>query len=202
VSDGIPIKPSSQRTRTPRKTGSRPGVLRGDSACGRASAPTAYRSRLAEPESAADRLRDAIQAEARLRDILIGADPSISIAGSGVTFEVAAENWLAYIKDDRKRRPSTVSGYRRELDRNLVPEVWCGHPTRSDYDTGHRCLSRAARRRRDAEPSHDQQAARPAACDFQARAADLRSGEESGRRGRAPASPSIWGHHGARRAPG
>jgi integrase len=62
------------------------------------------------------------QAEVRLRDILVGADPSISIAGSGVTFGVAAENWLAYIRDDRKRRPSTVSGYRRELDRNLLPE--------------------------------------------------------------------------------
>ena len=58
----------------------------------------------------------------------MGADPSISIAGSGVTFGVAAESWLAYIKDDRKRRPSTVSGYRRELDRNLLPEFGADTP--------------------------------------------------------------------------
>jgi integrase len=68
------------------------------------------------------------QAEARLRDILVGADPGISIAGSGVTFGVAAESWLAYIRDDRKRRPSTVSGYRRELDRNLLPEFGADTP--------------------------------------------------------------------------
>jgi integrase len=68
------------------------------------------------------------QAEARLRDILIGADPTISIAGSGVTFGVASENWLAYIRDDRKRRPSTVSGYRRELDGNLLPEFGADTP--------------------------------------------------------------------------
>lgn len=68
------------------------------------------------------------QAEARLRDILVGADPNISIAGSGVTFGVAAESWLAYIRDDRKRRPSTVSGYRRELDRNLLPEFGADTP--------------------------------------------------------------------------
>jgi integrase len=68
------------------------------------------------------------QAEARLRDILVGADPGISVAGTGVTFGVAAESWLAYIRDDRKRRPSTVSGYRRELDRNLLPEFGADTP--------------------------------------------------------------------------
>jgi site-specific recombinase XerD len=39
-----------------------------------------------------------------------------------VTFGVAAEHWFAYIRDDRRRRPSTVAGYRSELDRNLLPE--------------------------------------------------------------------------------
>ena len=62
------------------------------------------------------------QAEAKLRDILIGADPSVAISGSGVTFGVAAEHWFAYIRDDRRRRPSTVAGYRSELERNLLPE--------------------------------------------------------------------------------
>ena len=62
------------------------------------------------------------QAEARLNDILINADPSIAVTGGGVTFEQAAENWLAYVRDDRKRRPSTVRAYRRELDNRLYPE--------------------------------------------------------------------------------
>ncbi len=62
------------------------------------------------------------QAEARLNDILIGADPSIAVTGGGVSFETAAENWLAYVRDDRKRRPSTVTAYRRELNNRLYPE--------------------------------------------------------------------------------
>jgi Phage integrase, N-terminal SAM-like domain len=61
------------------------------------------------------------QAEARLEAILSGADTSVPIRGTGVAFGTAAEAWLAYVRDDRKRRPSTVQGYRRELDRNLIP---------------------------------------------------------------------------------
>jgi integrase len=64
------------------------------------------------------------QAEARLGRILTGGDPEISVRGgrsSVVTFGVVAEAWLAYVRDDRKRRPSTVKGYRRELDNNLIP---------------------------------------------------------------------------------
>lgn len=41
---------------------------------------------------------------------------------------MAAESWLAYIRDDRKRRPSTVSGYRRELDCNLLPQFGADTP--------------------------------------------------------------------------
>jgi len=41
---------------------------------------------------------------------------------------VAAESWLAYIRDDRKRRASTVLGYRRELDRNQLPEFGADTP--------------------------------------------------------------------------
>jgi integrase len=63
-----------------------------------------------------------VQAERRLAEILAGADPGIVVRGGGVTFEVAAENWLAYVRDDRKRRPSTVAGYRRELENRLYPE--------------------------------------------------------------------------------
>jgi len=50
------------------------------------------------------------QAEARLEAILSGADENIPVRGTGVTFGVAAETWLAYVRDDRKRRPSTVQG--------------------------------------------------------------------------------------------
>ena len=63
------------------------------------------------------------QAEAKLEAILSGADESVPIRGTGVTFGQIAESWFAYVRDDRKRRPSTVADYRRELDRNLIPAM-------------------------------------------------------------------------------
>jgi integrase len=68
------------------------------------------------------------QAEAKLAAILEGADPTVQIAGPGVTFGIAAEEWLAYVRDDRKRRPSTVAGYRSELDHNLLPAFGADTP--------------------------------------------------------------------------
>jgi integrase len=38
------------------------------------------------------------------------------------TFAEAAEEWYRWIRDDRKRKPSTVRGYRNELDRTLLPK--------------------------------------------------------------------------------
>ena len=69
-----------------------------------------------------------VQAEARLEAILSGADASIPINKTGITFGAAAEAWLAYVRDDRKRRRSTVQGYRRELDRNLIPAFGADTP--------------------------------------------------------------------------
>ncbi len=63
------------------------------------------------------------QAEAKLSAILSGADESVPIRGTGVTFGQIAESWFAYVRDDRKRRPSTVADYRRELDHNLIPAM-------------------------------------------------------------------------------
>ena len=71
------------------------------------------------------------QAEARLESILNGAEASIPIRGTGVTLSAAAENWIAYVRDDRKRRPSTVQGYRRELHTNLLPEFGADTPLES-----------------------------------------------------------------------
>ncbi len=68
------------------------------------------------------------QAEARLRTMLEGGDPTLDVTGPRVTFGTAAEDWIAYIEHDRKRRPSTVRGYRRELDKNLLPEFGADTP--------------------------------------------------------------------------
>jgi excisionase family DNA binding protein len=71
------------------------------------------------------------QAEARLQAILSGQDESVPVApkpGAEVTFGVAAREWLRYVEHDRKRRPSTIQDYRRELERRLISEF--GEETR------------------------------------------------------------------------
>src|SRR4051812_22158449 len=71
------------------------------------------------------------QAEARLQAILSGQDDSVPIkpkAGSEVTFEMAAAEWMRYVEHDRKRRPSTVQDYRRELAQRLIPEFGAETP--------------------------------------------------------------------------
>jgi len=60
------------------------------------------------------------QAEARLAAILAGEDPLVNIAPIGVTFGQAAREWLDYVEHDRKRRPSTVRGYRNIVDGSLL----------------------------------------------------------------------------------
>ena len=72
-----------------------------------------------------DRYLTRAQAEARLQAILSGKDESVQIKpqpGSEVTFGMAAAEWMRYVKHDRKRRPSTVQDYRRELKQRLIPE--------------------------------------------------------------------------------
>lgn len=69
------------------------------------------------------------QAEAELAAILAGEHPRISIEPEpepgerieAVTFAELAEDWFAYVRDDRKLKGSTVKGYRRELNVNLLP---------------------------------------------------------------------------------
>jgi integrase len=71
------------------------------------------------------------QAEARLQGILAGKDENVPIKpkpGSEVTFGVAAAEWMRYVEHDRKRRPSTVQDYRRELAQRLIPEFGAETP--------------------------------------------------------------------------
>src|SRR4051812_1163762 len=63
-------------------------------------------------------------AEEALQAILTDARRG-TLAGmktTGATFADAAAEWLRYVKDDRRRRPSTVRDYRNTVDRRLVPE--------------------------------------------------------------------------------
>ncbi|MGZ8795636.1 MAG: hypothetical protein ACXW0F_13485, partial [Gaiellaceae bacterium] len=64
-------------------------------------------------------------AEAELRRILVDAEQEPeSVVDSGASlplFAVAAERWLRYIEHDRKRKRSTLRGYRQCVDTDLVP---------------------------------------------------------------------------------
>lgn len=67
-------------------------------------------------------------AEAALQALLTDARRghlTPSPARSGATFADVAEDWLRYVEDDRKRRVSTVTDYRRLVDSALLPEF--GH---------------------------------------------------------------------------
>jgi integrase len=71
------------------------------------------------------------QAEGRLQEILAGKDEAIPVepkAGSEATFGMAAAEWMRYVEHDRKRRPSTVQDYRRELEQQLIPEFGADTP--------------------------------------------------------------------------
>lgn len=60
-------------------------------------------------------------AQARLEAILHGDDPLVNLAPIRVTFGRACDEWLAYIEDDRKRRPSTVRDYKSTVKNLLLP---------------------------------------------------------------------------------
>jgi integrase len=65
------------------------------------------------------------EAELRLSEILIGRDANVVVQprpGGDVTFGQAAREWMRYVEHDRKRRPSTIRDYRRELETRLIPE--------------------------------------------------------------------------------
>jgi site-specific recombinase XerD len=61
------------------------------------------------------------QAEGRLAAILAGKDPTVIVTASGVTFRLAAEEWLRYVAHDRKRERSTVLRYRQAVEHRLLP---------------------------------------------------------------------------------
>lgn len=60
-------------------------------------------------------------AEARLAAILAGDDPLVNLAPTRVTFGRACDEYLSYVEDDRKRRPSTVRDYRNTVNAMLRP---------------------------------------------------------------------------------
>ena len=60
-------------------------------------------------------------AEARLSAILAGDDPLVNIAPVRLTFGAAVDEWLEYVEQDRKRRPSTVRDYRTTARHMLIP---------------------------------------------------------------------------------
>ena len=65
------------------------------------------------------------QAELRLAEILAGRDPDVRVeprAGDEVSFRQACEEWMRYVEFDRKRRPSTIRDYRREIEKRLIPQ--------------------------------------------------------------------------------
>jgi integrase len=65
------------------------------------------------------------QAEMKLEEILAGQNPEVKVEpqpGDDVTFRQACEDWMRYAEFDRKRRPSTIRDYRREVEKRLIPE--------------------------------------------------------------------------------
>lgn len=64
------------------------------------------------------------EAELKLAEILAGRNPHVAVEpqpGDDVTFGQACREWMAYVEFDRKRRPSTVRDYRREIEKRLIP---------------------------------------------------------------------------------
>ena len=65
------------------------------------------------------------QAEIKLEEILSGRNEAVKVEpqpGDDVTLRQACEDWMQYAEFDRKRRPSTIRDYRREVEKRLIPE--------------------------------------------------------------------------------
>jgi integrase len=60
-------------------------------------------------------------AQARLEAILAGDDPLVNLAPIRVTFKQAVDEWIDYVENDRKRRPSTLRDYRQTAKNMLLP---------------------------------------------------------------------------------
>ena len=64
------------------------------------------------------------QAELQLAEILAGRNHEVAVEpapGDDVTFGQACREWMRYVEFDRKRRPSTIRDYRREIEKRLIP---------------------------------------------------------------------------------
>src|SRR5215211_4978175 len=63
-------------------------------------------------------------AEGELRRLMTDAERGTLAAArkTGATFADVAVEWLRYVEQDRKRRPSTIQGYRSVLQSRLLPE--------------------------------------------------------------------------------
>lgn len=63
-------------------------------------------------------------AELRLAEILAGRNLEVPVEaqpGDDVTFRQTCEEWMRYVEFDRKRRPSTIRDYQREIEKRLIP---------------------------------------------------------------------------------
>ncbi len=61
------------------------------------------------------------QAEARLQAILEGDDPMVNLSPSRVAFKAACEERLRYLRDDKRRKRSTIADYSNVIDHDLLP---------------------------------------------------------------------------------
>src|SRR4051812_29928248 len=72
----------------------------------------------------------ASMAEARLRAILAGEDPLVTLQApsAAVTFEQACDEYLRHIEHDKQRKPSTVGDYASVVKVHLLPHIGAGTP--------------------------------------------------------------------------
>lgn len=78
------------------------------------------------------------QAESKLAEILAGRIDDVPVdakPGDDVTFKQACDEWLRYVEFDRKRRPSTIRDYKREIKARLIPRFGANTPL---SEIGHR----------------------------------------------------------------
>ena len=71
------------------------------------------------------------QAEALLGEILAGKVDDVPVdarPGDDISFQMACDEWLRYVEFDRKRRPSTIRDYRREIKARLIPQFGAETP--------------------------------------------------------------------------
>jgi integrase len=71
------------------------------------------------------------QAEARLAAILAGDDALVNLEPSDVTFGEACDERLRYLRDDRKRKRSTLEDYRNVVGHDLLPHFGADTPVES-----------------------------------------------------------------------